>query len=168
MALNDAPKKGSRVALKYFLIPLIGGIAIAVLILALSLSLQVDIQPSGFKAVNISGGPGIGDYDIFFALVDADQNNGPSNGYVYFKIMDGNQTVLYRSDSLIRSYHFSTYTNYTGGVPTVGYHWTVPLANVTSGTPLPGGLGTAEVLFLALSGTQISSMLYVPIPVATP
>jgi hypothetical protein len=168
MSMNGVPKKGSRVATKYFLIPLIGGIAIAVLILVLSLSLQVDIQPVGFKTVNISGGPGIGDYDIFFALVDIDQNNGPSNGYVYLKITDSNQTVLYRSDFLIRSFHFSTYTNYTGGVPTVGYRWTVPLANVTPGVPLPGGLGTAEVLFLALSGRQISSIAYLPIPIATP
>jgi hypothetical protein len=41
---------------------------IALAILALSLSLQVEIQPVGFKAVNISGGPNTGYYDIFLAL----------------------------------------------------------------------------------------------------
>jgi hypothetical protein len=166
MTTDRETKKGERVALRYFLIPLIGGIAIALAILALSMSQQVEIQPVDFRAVNISGGPATGYYDIFFALEDADGKNGPSNGYVYLKITDSNQTLLYQSESLIRSFNFSIYTNYTGGTPAVGYRWTVPVANVAAGVPLPGGLGTAEIIFLALSGMYLSDTEYIPIPLA--
>ncbi len=156
-------KKGGRV--KYFIIPLAGGISLAILILALSLSLQVDIEPAVFKYVNVSGGPGVGDYDFFFVLVDANQTNGPSNGYVDLKIYDSNSTRLYQSYTLVRSFNFSTFTNYTGGIPVVGYHWTVPLADVAPGIPFPGGLGRVELNFLALSGRYISATLEIPIPV---
>jgi len=125
----------------------------------------VEIQPVNFKVVNISGGPSTGYYDIFFALEDSEGKNGPSNGYVFLKITDSNQTLLYRSESLIRSFHFATYTNYTGGTPTVGYRWIVPAAYVAAGVPLNGGLGKVEIMFLALSGMQVSHPTLIPIPV---
>jgi len=168
LTADGVPKKASSVSLKYFVIPIMVVIIIAIILLAISLSLQVEIKPVGFKTVNINGGPGIGDYDIFFSLVDADQNNGPANGYVYFNIMDSNKTMLYHSNSLIRSFNFFIYSNYTDTAPTVGYHWVVPLANVTPGMPLSGGFGTAEIFFLALSGNQFSKTVYIPIPVENP
>ncbi len=164
MATGKGAKKGRSYALKYFLVPLIGVIAIALAILALNASLQVEIQPTGFKAVNISGGPSTGFYEIFIALEDAEGKNGPSNGYIYMKITDSHQTLLYRSDSLVRSFDFSTYTNYTGGMPAVGYRWILPAANVTSGFPFPGGLGKAEINFHALSGLYVTNISFIPIP----
>lgn len=152
---------------KYFFVPMVCIVAIAILILVFSLYQQTDIQPAAFKAVIVEGGPGIGDYEFFVSMVDSDQRNGPSNGHLYLRIMDSNQTMLYSSDTLVRSYNFSTYTNYTGGVPTIGYRWTVPLGNVTSGVPFPGNMGIAEILFLSLNGGYISTTVYLQIPVLT-
>jgi hypothetical protein len=166
MSTGKAAKKGGSIALKYFLIPLIGGIAIALAILALSNSLQVEIQPANFRNVNISGGPSAGYYEIFIALEDAEGRSGPSNGYVHVKITDSRQALLYRSDSLIRSHSFATYANYTGGIPTIGYRWTFPATNVTAGFPFPDGLGKIEVMFLALSGVQVIHTAFIPIPSA--
>lgn len=154
--------------MRYFLIPLVGGIVIAGGMLALMNSLQVEIQPVGFQHLNISGGPGTGTYEFFFALEDENGLNGPSNGYVYLKVTDSNQTMLYRSESLIRSFNFATYTNYTGGAPAVGYRWTVPAANLTLGVPYAGGLGNFEISFVALSGRYMSVSKLYPVPVDAP
>jgi len=149
---------------KYFIAPIIVLSLTIIAILYITLALQVEIQPTRFQLLMIDGGPDVASYTVLFALQDANQTNGPSNGYIMLTISDANGTILYYNEFRVRSGEFRTYDDPIHGGRVIGYSWQVPVANVSRGMPDPQGYGEADLTFLSFGGRSVTETLKVKIP----
>jgi hypothetical protein len=144
------PKKITPV--KYFLLPILIGVAVIAIFYGFEILTQVEIEPAALYVFDVRGGPSVSNYTILFALEDQNGNVGPANGYVSLKIFNSNNTLLYTSYFRVRSGEFLYRSDPVHGNKVLSYSWAISSSDVTPVLISDNNSGHAELTFLSMAG----------------